>query len=142
MNNSQWTVGLGLTAKVRDANIILESAEERVERTSVGVVPLPNFYAHWQFWGNVGLVFEGDAYAGPGGRAIDVHLAATVAVVESLKLRLGYRILDGGAGNERVYGFARFHYGAVGVTWSLWALLSRPSSTPTRARFTASRSVR
>ena len=111
--------GLGLTAKVRDANIVLSSRDITVQRTSFGVVPLPNFYLWWTYYGDWGLLFEGDAYAGPGGRAIDVQLAATYEVMENLSLRLGYRILEGGAGNKRVYGFALFHYGAVGVTVSL-----------------------
>ena len=110
--------GLGVTAKIRDANIILASADTKVERTSFGIVPLPNFYLWWKYFGDFGLLFEGDAYAGPGGRAIDVQLAATYEALKSLNLRLGYRILEGGAGNERVYGFALFHYAAAGVTYS------------------------
>jgi hypothetical protein len=111
--------GLGLTAKIRDANIVLASADATVERTSFGIVPLPNFLLWWKYHEDWGLLFEGDAYAGPGGRAIDVQLAATYEVVENLNLRLGYRTLDGGAGNTRVYGFARFHYAAAGITYSL-----------------------
>lgn len=111
--------GLGLTAKIRDANIVLASADATVERTSFGIVPLPNFLLWWKYHEDWGLLFEGDAYAGPGGRAIDVQLAATYEVNEHLNLRLGYRTLDGGAGNTRVYGFARFHYAAAGITYSL-----------------------
>jgi len=110
---------LGLTAKIRDANIVLRSADATVERTSLGIVPLPNFYLWWKYHRDWGLLLEGDAYAGPGGRAIDVQLAATYEIGRNLHLRLGYRILDGGAGNNRVYGFARFHYGAAGITYSL-----------------------
>ncbi|MEE2903954.1 MAG: hypothetical protein VYC39_16625 [Myxococcota bacterium] len=110
--------GLGVTAKIRDANIILASADESVERTSFGLVPLPNFYIWWKYLGDLGLLFEGDAYAGPGGRAIDVQIAATYEPIDGLNLRLGYRILEGGADNERVYGFALFHYAAVGATYS------------------------
>ena len=112
-------VALGASAKIRDANIVLASEDTKVERTSLGIVPLPHFFVWWAFAEAWGLLFEGDAYAGPGGRAIDVQLATTFEVLDQLKLRAGYRILDGGAGNERVYGFARFHYGALGLTLSL-----------------------
>ena len=118
IDESDLVFAFGLSAKIRDANIVLASEEVTVERTSLGIVPLPHFFVWWAFAQSWGLLFEGDAYAGPGGRAIDVQLAATFQALDNLKLRAGYRILDGGAGNERVYGFARFHYGALGATLS------------------------
>ena len=111
--------GLGVTAKIRDANITVSSENSTVDRPSLGLVPLPNFYLRWAYYKDWGLLFEGDAYAGPGGRAIDVQLAATCDLSSSLIVRLGYRLLDGGADNARVYGFARFHYGALGLVSSL-----------------------
>ena len=112
-------LGIGVTAKLRDANIQLRSTDSVVDRKSVGPVPLPNFYVWWSYHKDLGILFEGDAYAGPGGRAIDVQLAATYNVLEQLNLRLGYRLLDGGADNSRVYGFARFNYAAAGIMYSL-----------------------
>ena len=119
INTPTLVLAFGVTAKIRDANIVLISTNTSVDRPSVGVVPLPHFYCWWGYAEDWGILLEGDAYAGPGGRAIDVQIATTYDVVDEVTLRFGYRILDGGASNERVYGFARFHYGVVGFTYSL-----------------------
>ena len=34
-------------------------------------------------------------------------------------VRLGYRILEGGADNNEVYNFALFHYASVGILFTL-----------------------
>jgi len=116
-NTPQLVFGLGLTAKIRDANIILSSSELSAQRKSLGIVPLVNFSVWWRLDKRFGVLFEGDALAGPGGRAEDVRLAATFELSDSLGLRAGYRILEGGAGNERVFGFALFHYLSASVSY-------------------------
>ena len=40
---------VGLSAKIRDANIVLASEEVTVERTSLGIVPLPHFLVWWAY---------------------------------------------------------------------------------------------
>ena len=119
MHNSSLIAGLGITAKIRDANITVASLETTVDRPSFGLVPLPNFHFQWTPTKRWGLLFEGDAYAGPGGRAIDTQLVVTHSLSDKWNIRSGYRVLDGGAGNQRVYGFARFHYGVVGITYTM-----------------------
>ena len=119
IHNSSLIVGLGVTAKIRDANITVASSKTSVDRPSFGLVPLPNFHFRWTPTRRWGFLFEGDAYAGPGGRAIDTQLVATHALSDNWNIRSGYRVLDGGAGNQRVYGFARFHYGVVGITYTM-----------------------
>ena len=42
-------VALGASAKIRDANIVLASEDTKVERTSLGIVPLPHFFVWWAF---------------------------------------------------------------------------------------------
>lgn len=108
-------VSLGLTVKVRDALIGLYSGELSAERTDLGPVPLINFLLHWQPVGRLGLLLEGDALAAPAGRAEDVMLAVTWGVHDKIALHAGYRLLEGGADNARVYTFSLFHYGLVGV---------------------------
>ena len=111
--------GLGLTGKVRDAAIRLSGDGRRAEKTNVGFVPLVNFRLEWRFARPLSLLLEGDALAAPQGRAEDVLLALQYRVRENLSARLGYRILEGGADNDRVYNFSAVGYFGLGLTYRL-----------------------
>jgi hypothetical protein len=112
-------IGLGGTAKIRDAEITLTSSDQKASKSNVGGVPLINFYVHWQMHPRIGLLFRGDALAAPQGRAEDVLLALTTPLSETLQLRAGYRLLEGGADNDEVYSFALLHYILAGLTWQI-----------------------
>jgi hypothetical protein len=107
--------GLGLTAKIRDAKISLESTGMASEKTNVGFVPIINFRMLWKPYEKFGILLEGDALAAPQGRAEDVLIAGTFRVSERFGLKAGYRILEGGADNDEVYNFALFNYASVGL---------------------------
>ncbi|MBD3257045.1 hypothetical protein GF377_01335 [candidate division GN15 bacterium] len=109
---------LGFTAKVRDAAIRIAGETEISEKTNTGFVPLINFSLDWSFSDSVGLLLKGDALAAPQGRAEDVLLALYADATDRLRLRLGYRILEGGADNDEVYNFALVNYVAAGITWT------------------------
>jgi len=111
--------GLGFTAKVRDAAIKIESATESSEKTNTGFVPLINFSLDWRLSGNFGLIVDGDALAAPQGRAEDVLVAFYSDVSDKLRLRAGYRLLEGGADNDEVYNFTLLNYFSAGITVSL-----------------------
>jgi hypothetical protein len=111
--------GLGFTAKIRDASIALESADLKAEKTNVGFVPVINFRLHWRFVEDLGLLVEGDALAAKQGRAEDVLIAATYRFSDHFVIKAGYRLLEGGADNDEVYNFALFHYGSVGLSFTL-----------------------
>jgi len=108
-------LGVGVSGKIRDAAIALDGAEF-AEYTNTGFVPLVNFRVYWNFASLAGLLVEGDALAGPQGRAEDVLAALTLDVAPAVRLRAGYRILEGGADNDKVYTFALVHYGGVGLS--------------------------
>ena len=112
-------VDLGLTGKIRDASIEIESANQVSEKSNTGFVPLINFAFDWQLGSGLGLVLKGDALAAPQGRAEDVLLAAYGELTRQLRLRLGYRILEGGADNDTVYNFTAVHYLSAGLTFTL-----------------------
>ncbi len=114
----KFDFGLGFTAKIRDARIALKSNGLSSEKSNVGFVPIINFRLMWKLNDNLGLLLDGDALAAKQGRAEDVLIAATYRVNENLGLRAGYRILEGGADNDEVYGFALFHYASIGVSYS------------------------
>ncbi|MCU0244364.1 MAG: hypothetical protein MUE80_06415 [Acidobacteria bacterium] len=112
----RFELGLGLTVKVRDALIALEDAERRGEKTDLGVVPLINFRVLGRLGEKWGVLFEGDALAAPQGRAEDVSLAFWTDLSKTLRLRIGYRLLEGGADNDEVYTFALVNYAFAGLT--------------------------
>jgi len=118
----RFSLDLGLTAKVRDAEISLNYAAVMLEGASkknTGFVPLISFRADWQLGPRVGLVLDGDALGVPQGRAEDVMAALRIGLGDRADARVGYRLLEGGSDVDEVYGFALFHYAVAGVTLRL-----------------------
>jgi hypothetical protein len=115
----RWRFGLGLTAKIRDAFIQISGGGQTTKNANVGFVPLINFFLEWRLSPGFRLLLEGDAAAAPQGRAEDVQLALVYQNNKKWEWRAGYRILEGGADNDRVYNFALFHYFLVGVKYYL-----------------------
>ena len=120
VRSEKWTLGLGLTAKIRDAAISLSGGGASSETTDFGFVPLINFLVRWDVTDRWGLLLEGDAAAAPGGqgRAEDVLLAVLFRPSQRLTLRAGYRLLEGGADVDQVYNFAWVDYLTVGAAFT------------------------
>lgn len=118
VQNPGFELGLGLTAKIRDAKISLSSPDLVSEKTNVGFVPIINFRLLWNIDNRFGLLLDGDALAAPQGRAEDVLIAATFKLSDQMRVRAGYRILEGGADNNEVYNFSLFNYASVGITYT------------------------
>ena len=111
-------VAAGFTAKIRDAETSLYGVEAR-RKTNTGFVPLLNVHVAWRPRGGAfGILFDADALAAPQGRAEDVLLAATWTFHKNLDLRVGYRMIEGGASNDQVYSFAWLHYVVAGIGMS------------------------
>jgi hypothetical protein len=111
----KWSYRLGATLKVRDAEISLAGAPGRSVKDDLGVVPLLYAYARYQATDRVAFEAEADALAAPQGRAEDLSLKAVFRLNDSVDLDLGYRLLEGGADNDKVYTFAFFHYVVAGI---------------------------
>lgn len=112
MNREKINLWIGFTAKIRDAEIRLESRINQASTTDVGFVPLLNLVLDWKWSQTLGLFFEADALASPGGegRAEDVALSIWYRFSPKSQLRMGYRFVEGGADVEQVYNFAFLHY--------------------------------
>lgn len=108
------TLGIGFTAKIRDASISLQDADKKTEKKNTGLVPLLHFRLDWMFADRLGLLLEGDALAAPQGRAEDVLIAMQYKLNKKVTLKLGYRLLEGGADVDEVYNFTLVSYVAVG----------------------------
>lgn len=115
INNFRTDLGVGFTAKIREAGIRLEGGGLKSSKTNVGFVPIVNFRYNQYLGEKWSLLIEGDALAAPQGRAEDVYAGVTYKIVDGVRLKLGYRLLEGGADNDEVYNFALLHYATVGV---------------------------
>jgi hypothetical protein len=115
VTGERFAFGLGITGKVRDAEVALSGGGESDSKTDLGFVPLINLHLDWRATGRTGFLLDGDALAAPQGRAVDMMAAAWWEPTDRLRLRLGYRILEGGAENDEVYTFSLFHYAAAGI---------------------------
>lgn len=103
-------LGLGVTAKIRDAAIRVASSDVVAEKSNVGFVPLLNVSLLWPIRPRLQIDVDADALAAPQGRAEDVFAGLRIRLAETAHARLGYRILEGGADNDEVYNFALIHY--------------------------------
>ncbi|MDG1106782.1 MAG: hypothetical protein P8N26_11545 [Cyclobacteriaceae bacterium] len=119
ISQTKIILGLGFTAKIRDANIHLYSTKQTTERTSKGFVPIINFNFEWNINEAWGLLLNSDALVTPKSRAEDIQLAITYQYSDPLNIRVGYRMLEGGTDSNSGYGFALFHYASVGFSYTL-----------------------
>ena len=106
---------MGFTAKIRDAKISVRGNGIESVKKNVGFVPIIHFRLLWNFSNSFAFLLDGDALAAPQGRAEDVLAALTMQVSDRIDLKLGYRILEGGADNDKVYTFALIHYASFGA---------------------------
>jgi hypothetical protein len=113
--SDRLSFGFGFTAKIRDAAVVLSTDRLRDEYTNIGFVPLLNFKLEYAATNRLHAVFEGDALAAPQGRAEDISAMFYYQLSEALKLKGGYRVLEGGADVDDVYSFALLHYIAFGL---------------------------
>lgn len=107
---------LGLTALLRDARIALTQGDFSAENTDLGFVPLLSFLLETRLSDRLHFLLAGDALVGPVGRAEDVFAGIEYALIqEKFFLKVGYRIVEGGADVDQVYNFALFHIANIGL---------------------------
>jgi hypothetical protein len=118
ISTPELTFGLGVTAKIRDAEVTLQQGNISASDSNTGFVPLLNYRLQWRFSQAFSLLTEGDALGATQGYAVDASASFQWHATERLAFRLGYRILDGGADNDSVYTFSRFHYSTFGISFA------------------------
>ena len=72
IRTDEVTFGVGITAKVRDAEVAVTQNGRSAVDTDTGVVPLINYQFAWRFARDFSLYSEGDALGAPQGYAVDV----------------------------------------------------------------------
>lgn len=117
VESSRWSVDLGLTAKLRVAEIELEQAEAEAAYSNTGFVPLLHAAASWRPAPRWTLTLDADGAAASQGRAFDVSLKLYRELSDRWAVSLGYRTLEGGADVEDVYTFAWFHYATASAVY-------------------------
>lgn len=114
--NNGWSWALGFTGKVRDAEVRLTQGALTEAKKNIGFVPLLHLQvrkapaALWQFR----LDFDG--LVAPQGRAIDLGIFLEKQFSGSeIFMFAGYRTVEGGADNVKVYNLAWFHTATLGL---------------------------
>ncbi len=114
-----WRAGAGLTGKIRDADVRLRNASTDRHFSNVGFVPLVNFYVAYKPAARWTAVLEGDALASKFGRAEDIFAGLSYDINPNFSIKLGYRVVEGGADNDEIYNFTWINYASAGVLISL-----------------------
>lgn len=117
-SSEKWLLGVGLTAKIRDAEIRLTSGDVSDFKDDLGFVPLLHLYAEYNFK-NWSAFFDGDGLAGGPGRAFDLYLGGKIPITEHLKIKAAYRMVEGGADVASVYNFTMLHFANLGLIITL-----------------------
>jgi len=110
---------VGITGKIRDAEIKLSDAEKSASRKNTGFVPLIHVNIEWFPKKNISFMIDGDGLVAPQGRAEDFLFAFKYHFDNNIDIRAGYRFLEGGSdGGGDVYTFSMFNYIITGVQYS------------------------
>lgn len=112
--NSDWRVGF--TLKVRDAEVRVSQAGTTEFDKNVGLVPLLHIYGEERLSDRWRFTFDFDGLAAPQGRAFDVSGRLGYLVSPGSEVYLGFRVLEGGVDNERVFNF--FLQSSLVLGWS------------------------
>lgn len=106
----------GGALKMRHAGITLTGGGASAESKDTGFVPLAAFSLDYAFRPGWLLLLDIEALGAPQGRAEDVMAAVSRELRPGLRLRAGYRFIEGGSGAGEVYTFAWLNYFLAGLT--------------------------
>lgn len=110
IRQEKWKVNIGATAKIREAEISLKQGSKKESRKDVGLVPLLYLWSEYWITDQSKFTFDFDGLAAPQGRAFDVALMYGHRLSQSVIGNVGYRMLEGGSDNDKVYTFASFNF--------------------------------
>ena len=112
-DSDSWQMWVGATVKLRDANISLSQGSIIANRANTGPVPLLSVYVRKSISTRWSSILEVEGLAAPQGRALDAAVKLRYQFENGAGVSAGYRMLEGGADNKKVYTFAWMHYGLV-----------------------------
>lgn len=97
VRREKFRLDIGFTAKIRDADVRLISANQDSHFSNVGFVPLLNLVVEYRPTDHWRVMLEVDALAGGPDRAEDIFLGLGYQLSPALGIRAGYRVVEGGA---------------------------------------------
>jgi len=116
-DGSRFRWHIGFTAKIRAAEVKLSQGSTEASYDNVGFVPLLHLAGEWKMSERWSAVLDADALAAPQGRAEDIALKLDCRLSDRWSAAAGYRMVEGGADNEKVYTFAWLHYVVASVRY-------------------------
>jgi hypothetical protein len=116
-DDTRWQIWGGAIVKVRDANIALTQGAVQANRSDTSFVPLLSLFVLRDIGDGWSAIFDFQGLAAPQGRAIDAAVKIRYQLTDSIGVSGGYRMLEGGADNDRVYTFAWLHYGLISLDY-------------------------
>ncbi|WP_229238861.1 outer membrane beta-barrel protein [Dyadobacter sp. Leaf189] len=119
ISRARAQVGVGLTAKIRDADVRFQNESSDTHFDNLGFVPLINFYVALKPSYRWSVILEGDALASKQGRAEDIFAGVAYQLNNKLGVKLGYRVVEGGADVDDVYNFNWINYASAGLLITL-----------------------
>ena len=118
INKDNFKLGIGLSAKIRDAGVSLKNSALSSENFTIGFAPLINLIANWDIAQKMGVDFFGEGLAASKGRAIDLSLSGRYSFSKNLQGNIGYRLLEGGANGTNGYNFIELHFIFASLNYS------------------------
>lgn len=118
IQNTNWTVDVGGTLKIRDALISVEQPGTEEKFTDFGFVPLLYFKLAHRWSSLWSTVLTADGAGSLQGYAIDALLDVQYHLEDKYIFSIGYRILDGGADNDTVKTFSTIQYLSTGFSYN------------------------
>ena len=113
--------GLGLTGLYRDAEISIQNADDADNKASynnTGYVGLLNFRLLVKLSKEISILLNGDIIAGSDSRMLDIFTGMKFQASKDFAFQLGYRLIEGGADNDKIYTFTLINYLAVGLVYN------------------------
>lgn len=117
-NDEKWSLYYGVVGKIRDAYIQVSQNNKSSKSSNVGFVPLFHFSGNYYFSDQYQFLFDVEALGAPQGRAIDAGLFFNYKLNKTTDLSLGYRGVEGGADNDKVYNFSLINQYSLGINYS------------------------
>ncbi len=115
-SESEWRWVVGFTGKIRDAEFKLSQGTLTARKTNVGFVPLLHLRGEKDLSEEWLFRLDLDGLMAPQGRAIDLALFVERKIEsQGYSVLGGYRTVEGGADNDKVYNFAWLHYLTLGL---------------------------
>ncbi|NCN41265.1 hypothetical protein GW916_08445 [bacterium] len=103
-------INIGFTGKIRDAETTFRQSNLRSSYDNVGFVPLAYFEYQKPLWADWLMNLTVDAAAASQGRAVDAAIKFRRKIGVDSSLGAGFRTLEGGADNDKVFTFSWFNY--------------------------------